>query len=66
MLNLCFYLIKNVMAKNPWIAHLSAYRKKHPGQSLKAAMKGAKASYTKVGSKKAPKAKGKAKKKVKK
>ena len=30
---------------NPWIAHLKAYRKAHPGQSLKDAMKGAKASY---------------------
>lgn len=52
------------MAGNPWITHLSAYRKKHKGLSLKAAMKGAKASYTKVGAKsKATKAKGKGKKK---
>ena len=37
--------------KNPWIQHLSAYRKKKPGQSLKQAMRGAKAGYTKVGKK---------------
>ena len=42
--------------KNPWIQHLSAYRKKHPGQSLKQAMRGAKAGYTKVGKKKTSKA----------
>ena len=44
---------------NPWITHLSAYRKKHKGLSLKAAMKGAKASYTKVGAKSKVKGKGK-------
>ena len=43
---------------NPWITHLSAYRKKHKGLSLKAAMKGAKASYTKVGAKSKGKGKG--------
>ena len=52
------------MPGNPWISHLSAYRKKHKGLSLKAAMKGAKASYTKVGAK-SKKAKGKGKKKSK-
>jgi hypothetical protein len=32
---------------NPWISHLKAYRKAHPGESLKQAMSGAKASYKK-------------------
>jgi hypothetical protein len=32
---------------NPWISHLKAYRKAHPGQSLKEAMRGAKESYKK-------------------
>ena len=29
---------------NPWITHLTAYRKKHKGMSLKAAMKGSKSN----------------------
>ncbi len=47
---------------NPWMAHLKAYRKKHPGKSLKQAMQGAKKSYSKTSKAKAspqPKAKGK-------
>ena len=48
---------------NAWITHLSAYRKKHKGMSLKEAMKGAKASYTKVGKTKAAKGKKKGQKK---
>ena len=33
--------------KNPWIAHLSAYRKAHPGVSYKKAMVEAKKTYVK-------------------
>ena len=33
--------------KNPWIAHLSAYRKAHPGVSYKKAMQEAKKTYVK-------------------
>ena len=36
---------------NPWITHLKAFRKKNPKMSLTEAMKSAKSSYTKVGSK---------------
>jgi hypothetical protein len=39
------------MAANPWLAHLKAYRKKNPGQSLKQAMKAASKSYKKKKSK---------------
>ena len=34
--------------RNPWMAHLSAYRKAHPGMKLSSAMKAAKKSYKKV------------------
>ena len=34
--------------KNPWIAHLSAFRKAHPGMKLSSAMKAARKSYKKV------------------
>ena len=51
------------MAPNPWIAHVSAYRIKHPNLSMKAALKAAKSTYTKVG--KAGKAKAKKTKKKK-
>jgi len=34
--------------KNPWIAHLSAYRRAHPGMKLGSAMKAAKKTYKKV------------------
>jgi len=34
--------------KNPWIAHLSAYRRAHPGMKLGSAMKAATSSYKKV------------------
>ena len=50
---------------NPWLQHLAAYRKAHPGESLKSAMKKASSSYSKKGSAKAGK-KGKAKGKRKK
>ena len=33
---------------NPWMVHLAAYRKAHPGMKLKSAMQGAKKSYKKV------------------
>lgn len=49
--------------QNPWILHLGSYRKKHPGQSLKQAMRGAKSSYKKVSKTAAPKAKRKGRKK---
>ena len=55
---------------NPWLAHLAAYRKAHPGESLKSAMKKASSSYSKKGSakkvsKKTTKGKRKKKKLVK-
>ena len=34
--------------KNPWIAHLSAFRKAHPDMNMKSAMKAAKKTYKKV------------------
>ena len=34
--------------RNPWIAHLSAFRKAHPGMKLSSAMKAAKKTYKKV------------------
>ena len=34
--------------RNPWMAHLSAYRKAHPGMKLSSAMKAAKKTYKKV------------------
>ena len=34
--------------RNPWLVHLSAYRKAHPGMKLKSAMKEAKKTYKKV------------------
>ena len=34
--------------RNPWIAHLSAFRKAHPGMKLSSAMKAARKSYKKV------------------
>ena len=37
--------------RNPWIAHLSAFRKKNPGMKLGSAMKAAKKTYKKVGGK---------------
>ena len=51
---------------NPWIAHVSKFRKSHPKLSMKQALKQAKASYTKVGKqskKKVVKSKGKKKSK---
>jgi hypothetical protein len=47
---------------NPWISHLKAFRAKHPGMSLREAMKKASSSYKK----KAPSSKvAKKKKKTK-
>jgi hypothetical protein len=34
--------------RNPWMAHLSAFRKAHPGMKLSSAMKAAKKTYKKV------------------
>ena len=34
--------------RNPWMAHLSAFRKAHPGMKLSSAMKAARKSYKKV------------------
>ena len=34
--------------RNPWMAHLSAFRKAHPGMKLSSAMKAAAKSYKKV------------------
>ena len=34
--------------RNPWMAHLSAYRRAHPGIKLSSAMKQAKKTYKKV------------------
>ena len=34
--------------RNPWIAHLSAFRKAHPGMKLSSAMKAARKTYKKV------------------
>ena len=34
--------------RNPWMAHLSAFRKAHPGMKMKSAMKAAKKTYKKV------------------
>ena len=44
--------IKILMAKNPWIDFLVAYRKKHPKMSMKQAMKSAASAYKKNGKKK--------------
>ena len=34
--------------RNPWMVHLSAFRKAHPGMKMKSAMKAAKKTYKKV------------------
>ena len=47
------------MAKNPWIDFLSSWRKSHPKQNMRTAMKSAAVAYRKK--KPATKAKGKKK-----
>jgi len=38
----------NGKSRNPWMVHLSAFRKAHPGMKMKSAMKEAKKTYKKV------------------
>ena len=38
----------NGKRRNPWMVHLSAFRKAHPGMKLSSAMKAAKKTYKKV------------------
>jgi len=43
---------------NPWLKHVADYRKSHPSMSYSDALKNAKSSYTKVGTKRGHKGKG--------